>query len=605
MGRWWVTINGPENAHLRQGERGIGFLLILTITVAISLFIGVGVLAFFLLQEGAHPPDQTAKFLPDNTQIYFSLNFNPSNEQLRKLRDIFDRFREHPNFQDQIDDLLDEAEEETGIDVQEAVLPWLGPEVAVAVLDVVDSAEGVGVGGTPLVVAFFGTRDSQLSQEFLNDWIEYQTEQQALSFKEDEYRGFSTFTERDTLQHYAVTEDYIVFATDPDLLKETIDRIEDRDHAGSLYESGRFQEARDAAPSARFSMLYVDSESIWRDIRRLSSGQLSPELSDRIGDVVPDWATLTTTLLDKGVKLEVSSAGSQEDTDGEATVHSLMATRYLPADTLALVAFAVEPDLGALRQELREQRIDDLAPELYDILSFQFGLTIDPGATLSDVLDASLNRFREAVGLDLERDLLDWMTGEFSLALLPTDFKAVGDAPEDEAVQAAALVQFESDKRESVTEALGTIVEILGEKLGLVASPLSSGGAEGEFFDLEEFTSSSAYTPGYVVLNDHLLIATTRESLELAASLDDRQEDSLAQEADYVRLLKELSGTRNPLVYVNISGIREAVVAALDPADQTEYQEQVEPFVGPLRALLAAAETQNGVSRFSILLTID
>ena len=125
----------------------------------------------------------------------------------------------------------------------------------------------------------------------------------------------------------------------------------------------------------------------------------------------------------------VSSATSEEDTDGEAREHSLMATRYLPADTLALLAFAVEPDLAGLRQELQEQGIDELVPGLHDALNFGLGLTIELDATLSDVLDAALDKFREAVGVDLERDLLDWMTGEFSLALLPTDFEALGGWP--------------------------------------------------------------------------------------------------------------------------------------------------------------------------------
>ena len=96
-----------------------------------------------------------------------------------------------------------------------------------------------------MLVAFFGTRDTQRSREFLEDWIEYQEKQQTM-----------TFTERETSQHYAVTDDYVLFTTDPDLLEETIDRIEDGDSTGSLEESGRFQEARDAphpAPGSRCS----------------------------------------------------------------------------------------------------------------------------------------------------------------------------------------------------------------------------------------------------------------------------------------------------------------------------------------------------------------
>ena len=595
-------LDGCENPRLRQREDGIALPLVLAVIALLALATAAGVSAFLVLRERAEPSEQTARFLPADTQLYFSFNLRPPNDQLRKLRDILERFREHPNFQRRIDDWLDDAEEETGIDLKEAVFPWLGPEVAVAVLDVVDSAEAQAVGGTPLVIGFFGTRDPESSQDFLEDWLDYQHGQGAPGFEEDEYRGFPTFTQRDGLQRYAVTEDYLLFATDSDLLEETIDRIEDGDPTGSLYESGRFQEARDAAPEPRFSMLYVDSESIWRDIRRLAGGQLSQDLSDRIDDFVPEWATLTGSLVNKGIKLAASTPRSGED---KARELSLIDAQNVPADTLVLVAFAVDPDLGRLREELRKQRVDDLQPGLYETLSFNLGLAIEPDATLSDLLDAALDNFRETVGIDLERDLLDWMTGEFSLSLLPTDFEALGSGPDDEAIRAAALIQFDPAKRDTVTNALNNILRMLEEKVGLVGRSVSYAGAPGASFDLTDFIGGSPYAPGYLILEDHLLVATTLDTLELVASLQDRQADSLAQESGYVRLLEEFSGTSNPLVYVNIGAIREAIVATLDPADRREYREEGEPFVEPLRALLLAGESQKGINRFSFVIIIE
>lgn len=46
-------------------------------------------------------------------------------------------------------------------------------------------------------------------------------------------------------------------------------------------------------------------------------------------------------------------------------------------------------------------------------------------------------------------------------------------------------------------------------------------------------------------------------------------------------------------------------MAALDPDDLQEYREEVEPFVGPLSSLVIAGETNNGVTRVSIALTIE
>ena len=70
-------------------------------------------------------------------------------------------------------------------------------------------------------------------------------------------------------------------------------------------------------------------------------------------------------------------------------------------------------------------------------------------------------------------------------------------------------------------------------------------------------------------------------------------------------MLGEVTGIGNSLIYVNIGEITKEAVAALDPEDRSEYQESVEPFVEPLRSLLMTADTQEDVSRFYIVLTVE
>ena len=84
-------------------------------------------------------------------------------------------------------------------------------------------------------------------------------------------------------------------------------------------------------------------------------------------------------------------------------------------------------------------------------------------------------------------------------------------------------------------------------------------------------SATAAYEPGYLILDDHLIIATTSGALELAASINDGQEEPLAEESEYSRLVAEVSGTRSPLFYVNLRAIIEEAVAALDPATRKEY----------------------------------
>ena len=604
--------SATAGAEAPRGKPGFAFLLVLLIFAFVGAATAGGVTVFVVLQPpSAEPSEQTAKFLPADTQVYFSLNLRPGAGQLTKFRDILERFREHPNFRDSEDDALDAIEDEIGIDLLEEVLPWLGPEIAVAVIDVVESATVAGAGGVPLVVAFLGTQDPDQSEAIIEDLLSYAEEVGDVGFEFDTYRGFSVYSqEEEEFFHVAVTDEYVLLSTDLDLLEETIDRIEEGDVSDSLFESERFQEARDAVPDPRFSMLYVDTESIWRDARRLLPSELRRQLRDLVDDFIPEWAALTGAFMERGVKLVVSIPTPAKALETPPTINSLAFAQLLPQDTMALLAFAFEPDLDPLRDQLEDLiigdlDIDDLGPELYEGIADEFDLDISEETTFSDILDELLDRFDDAFGINLEKDVLDWMTGEISLALLPTDFRGLTTDPLGAAVELAALIQFDTDKRRNVVNVMEDLLGLLEDALELDSDGISYGGGEGAVFDLSEAFGTTAYQPGYLILDDHLIIASTEDALELAGDINDGQEDPLAEEPEYLRLLKEAPGTRNPLIYVNIREIIDAVVRTLDPDDREQFREEVEPFVGPLRALLATSDLREGISTFTLILTIE
>ena len=284
----------------QRGERGLGLTLVITIAAVLGVAIAAGVTAFLLLREEGHLPEQTAKFLPAHTQFYFSVNLRPGNDQLRQAWDIQTRFREHPEFQEKIDDLFDQAKDEAGIDLKNDVLPWLGPELAVAVIDVVGSAVAGTTGGAPLMVALVGTRDSERSAKVLEDLINYQREEEDLKFDVETYRTATLYSEQGDDLHYAATEHYVLFATDRDLLEQTIDRIQDSDDAGSLYTDAQFQKVRYALENPRVFMLYLDSEAVWKDARRQAGEQVPTELRRQLDDLIPEWVAMTGSFIDRG-----------------------------------------------------------------------------------------------------------------------------------------------------------------------------------------------------------------------------------------------------------------------------------------------------------------
>ncbi|MCH8146287.1 MAG: hypothetical protein IIA55_16385, partial [Gemmatimonadetes bacterium] len=74
----------------------------------------VAVVLFLLFREVSRPGEETAKFLPADTQVYLSINLRPGVGQIMDARG-FIAIVQTDDFLDRRDDLLDDFEDETGI----------------------------------------------------------------------------------------------------------------------------------------------------------------------------------------------------------------------------------------------------------------------------------------------------------------------------------------------------------------------------------------------------------------------------------------------------------------------------------------------------------
>lgn len=470
-------------------------------------------------------------------------------------------------------------------------------------VDVVGSMVAIEADGVPQMVALVGTTDAVESLAVLRRLIESMQQDPAdATFQEGTYRGFVTFTRRESHEFYAHTDDYLVLASDPTLLESTVDRIVSLDTSGSLYENARFQGARRNSPDARFSMLYVDGDSIWRDASRLLAGQLTADVSDRIAEQVPEWATVTGSFIESGVE----SVLSVPATDGgeETTRPALPISDWLPADALAFLTFGIEPDLTQLREELSGQTLGDLLGESGAELPPDLGGFVSPDATLAELLDFGLAALQLAFGIDVERDVLGWMGGNFALALLDTYVQIDAGAPQDGAVDAVALIQVKPGMEDDARSTLDRVRDILVENLGLTAEAISYAGGTGAAFDVGGLAGPSALRPGYIVLEDMVLVGSTGSALQDVASVRDGTSGSLADDEGYLRGLDASSG-ESPLFFASIERILDDAVRALDPDSLKEYEQDARPFVDPLDALIFTTERDGQVRRFNLILTID
>ena len=92
--------------------------------VFLVLVVAAGAAGYFLIPGiRASEPEGTAVYFPDDVLAYSWATLSPGVGQGQHMLDIWERFNEISEFQDAIDELLEEFEDDTGIDFEEDVLP--------------------------------------------------------------------------------------------------------------------------------------------------------------------------------------------------------------------------------------------------------------------------------------------------------------------------------------------------------------------------------------------------------------------------------------------------------------------------------------------------
>ena len=166
----------------RRGERGIAPVVFI-IGALLVILATAGVAAYIFLDSASNPSEETASYLPTNTNIYFSLNMRPGAGQLLQVRRIINRYTDNPDFQNEVDELVDAVEDETGIHLIDDVLPWLGPELAMGFIDV------GGIADNPQGVAFVGASNIEAAEVVLRRFLDFLEEEEGVEFREDTLQG--------------------------------------------------------------------------------------------------------------------------------------------------------------------------------------------------------------------------------------------------------------------------------------------------------------------------------------------------------------------------------------------------------------------------------
>ena len=534
----------------------IGAVLLVVAAAAAAVYFGV------VPSMTTSTPEYSARYYPPDVLAYGWMTLNPGGGQRQHMRDLWDRSNELSAFRDAMDDVLDPFEDELGIDFEEDVATWIGPDMAVAVFDIGLNNNSVEAAAT------IGIRDSDSAAGFLEDWMDYMEDESAADFEESSAGDFDTWVDENVSQAYALSDDLLVFATTEDTLDDLLTRIAG-DGRRTLADTDDFQEARAALPDRRFASLYVNLEEAYGSIVDLAPELLgSLNMADGVCEGLifetPRWMASSAGWVDRGVILEWVSPTSGEGWPESPDLAD--ASGLLPDDTMGFLSISFDPVLDHWRQTLSRCNLADMVPGYGPILD-ELGrsseaeslvpgiLDLDEDSTLANALDLGLRTIEGMIGIDLEIDLLDHLGGQFIVSVNDVDFDAVAQQPEANPIEVVALLSYREGSQGDLTDTLDSLAGQVETAIGLDSDSVDVGAAaRARVFPIGD----TLYSPGYVLHDGYVVMGTTRDALEAIVA---RQKGggALSSDAEYQRTVSHLPAGRKMLVYVNLRRVIDGI----------------------------------------------
>ena len=216
-----------------------------------------------------------------------------------------------------------------------------------------------------------------------------------------------------------------------------------------------------------------------------------------------------------------------------------------------------------------------------------------------------MDELEDETGVDLERDVIESLTGEVSLAIMPSDISITAADSELEGVIEALFLASLDDPR-GIENALESLTDWIEDE-GYDTDRESFGDYEGISVSLDQFDDDvlEDYEAGYVITEEWLAIGSSIDSLELFHDAVEGDTDSLSSANKYSNLAELAPNPLHLLLYADIAGILEMVVDGLDEDALEDYEDDVRPYVENLNAFMLASSFTDERWHFTAALTLQ
>jgi hypothetical protein len=526
-----TTPGGGGNRMLIMG--GIAALAIVAIVVVGAIFL---IPKLFGADENA-----IANVMPPETSVLVELNaLNLANEDAKRISRAFEDVLNESDVEFDADDpasfleqLDNDLEDASGLTITDDVLPWIGPNLGIGLIEL--DIEALDSGEVPMLIFASTIRDIDLADRFIEDIIDAIEDESDNRVDEVEYGGALVFEVdsdfEDERLAFGRSDNIFFFAANIDVLEEAID-AQQGDNLGDVAE---YKNTIAELPDNRALTVYISGESI-EDASKAAedSGDLEGFDSDLISDLGLNGVGMSAMVTAEGIRVDFvgnyESLTEEQQTLLEAQTSKIATADFLPESTYVYIV---------------GQRLDFVWQNGVDALA-------NSGVSEDD-FDEAMNLFDDMFGFDPSKDLMPLMDGEYSIALIDSRDGLIAE-------------QFETD--------LGIIAMLgssNGEELNGLAEDFADGLKDQELdvndssndnvtvYDIEDV--SGERLGAYGVSQDYLIIATDAENIEDLFTVD----ASLADSDKFKSAWEAFPRGTIPVMYMDLTGLF-ATLEDLDPS---------------------------------------
>ena len=483
-------------------------LLLAVVSIAAPVAVGCG------KEEAA---SGTSSLAPAASVVYGEVTLNPEGDQKAAVDAIVSKFPGQGSAGDRLKELVDKAlkDSNTGISYSDDIEPWLGDEAAFFVT-------GRTMQQTALLVA---ADDEDKARAALEKSAEGKVTKK--SYRDVEY----LMDEADETNTGAVFDGFLVLGTEAGV-KAAIDTSKD---GGTLADSDDYTSATDDVSDDRLGLLYINSPQLLKNAADVAAG-----LPDNFKKVFEEPAVVTIDADEDGVVFEGS----------------------LPQATAGTLPF-----LGQGSELIKQLPADSWLAMAQPDFDRTLNFFVESAAGFAGGRDVIERQFKAATGLDLQRDVLDWM-GDFGVFVRGTSMSDLD----------GALIIETSDEAASgrLIAALRKLTESQANNPGDRVEPLAAPGG-GEGFT---FVSRSIPKPLHLFQRDGRVVLAYGDG---AAGDAVRARRPLGDSAAYGQAADSL-GDYDLSFYLAVAPILQLVEASGASAD-ADWQ-KAKPYLEPLDALV-------------------